>query len=406
MAWKYGDASDDYLLADILKKSSLGRRFIFNPITSRYINNNSTNRKSIIQQIKTSRLNSQGIQYYADSDGGGIKITGKSIALIGCSSKKKELLPQTEFAKLEPQQQNMAIRRAILDYNEQNASWGDEMNGGFVNPDTNDKAILEGFRKDMISGNLVLDEDGVWDEPENPVVNNKMKAKELYCSPLFEFSQAWADNRWIEYGILSAEHPELAKPISGPEMLIENYDNKITSLNPKEQKSWARRVVSNITKPKPAQVSIIKRDSKAITKKRFEAKNEIKKIYLLAGKSYTNVLIPELKKKFPNAELIEPLSGMQIGERLKFLKADKDGFQQAADKEYGPGNDPRGFRIKTGKIAITGNRGKIPLSPDPEEIYRPSKENRLLSDLLDSGAKNKADYEQYMALITKRKLGS
>jgi len=340
MAWKYGDASDDYLLADILKKSSLGQRFIFNPITSRYINNNSTNRKSIIQQIKTSRLNSQGIQYYADSDGGGIKISGKSIALIGCSSKKQ---------------------------------W------------------------------LGMDERGV---------NNKMKAKELYCSPLFEFSQAWADNRWIEYGILSAEHPELAKPISGPEMLIENYDKKITSLNPKEKKSWAQRVVSNITKPKPAQVSIIKRDNKAITKKRFEAKNEIKKIYLLAGKSYTNVLIPELKKKFPNAELIEPLSGMQIGERLKFLKADKDGFQQAADKEYGPGNDPRGFRIKTGKIGIiAGNVGEIPLSPDPEEIYRPSKERRLLSDLLDSGATNsgatnKADYEQYMALITKGNLGS
>jgi hypothetical protein len=88
----------------------------------------------------------------------------------------EELLPQTEFAQLEPQQQNMAIRRAILDYNEQNASWGDEMNGGFVNPDTKDRGILEDFRKDMISGNLVLDEYGVWDEPENPVVERKPTA--------------------------------------------------------------------------------------------------------------------------------------------------------------------------------------------------------------------------------------
>ena len=247
--------SDDYLLAEALKNSLLGKRLVYNPITMRYIKNNSTNRKSIIDQIKRARLKSQGIEYYADSDGGNIKISGKSIALIGCSSKK---------------------------------------------------------------------------------MSGRVRARDMYCSPLFDFSKAWADNRWIDYGILSAEYPELADPEGGPDTIIDEYDKKITSLSSNQRKGWAKEVVSNINKPKPSTVSILKGGEK-LTKKRFKAENKINKIYLLAGKSYTRDLIPELKKKFPDAELIEPLSSMQIGERLQFLKADKEGFQKAADAQYRAG---------------------------------------------------------------------
>jgi hypothetical protein len=333
--------SDDYLLAEALKNSLLGKRLVYNPITMRYIKNNSTNRKSIIDQIKRARLKSQGIEYYADSEGGNIKISGKSIALIGCSSKK---------------------------------------------------------------------------------MSGQVRARDMYCSPLFDFSQAWADNRWIDYGILSAEYPELADPESGPNMIIDEYDKKITSLSSKQRKSWAKEVVSNINEPKPATVSILKGGGK-LTKKRFKAENKINKIYLLAGKSYTNDLIPELRKKFPDAELIEPLSSMQIGQRLQFLKADKEGFQKAADAQYRPGlppGSPRGFVI--GSTGGEGQLGPRIFGFRDEEEYKAVIENTNLTKrpsfdvrLLDTGEESRPQglgmpindfenaYEDYMGRIKKRR---
>ena len=55
------------------------------------------------------------------------------------------------FKDLNKTAQNKAIRQAILDYNETNASWGDEMNGGFIPPKTRDKRILEEFRNDLLN---------------------------------------------------------------------------------------------------------------------------------------------------------------------------------------------------------------------------------------------------------------
>ena len=78
------------------------------------------------------------------------------------------------FKDLNKTAQNKAIRQAILDYNETNASWGDEMNGGFVPPKTRDKRTLEEFRNDLLNskeinlytsdGKLIYAQDGVFNE--------------------------------------------------------------------------------------------------------------------------------------------------------------------------------------------------------------------------------------------------
>jgi len=146
----------------------------------------------------------------------------------------EELLPQTEFAQLEPQQQNMAIRRAILDYNEQNASWGDEMNGGFVDPNTNDRTILEDFRKDMISGNLVKNELGEWDEPEVPVLEIKETAYGDYTktnlSDLFDGTTPTIPNAFINLTRQELEkvNPSRLKPEGEPLLPNMRYGKQFT----------------------------------------------------------------------------------------------------------------------------------------------------------------------------------
>ena len=141
-----------------------------------------------------------------------------------------------------------------------------------------------------------------------------MRAEEMYCSPLFQSSKSWATNRGLQYGILSAKYPELANPARGRFKQISTYDLMLSKLSKKERQQWAAEVADEIEDGRRGL--------------------ETKEIVMLAGKTYTSELQPELKKRFPNAKIVEPLEGKQIGERLRWFRKNRGG--QTLDKNPDP----------------------------------------------------------------------
>ena len=108
----------------------------------------------------------------------------------------------------------------------------------------------------------------------------------MYTSSLFTKSRAWAEQYGRQWKILSAKHG-----IIGPADVIDPYDTTLSSRDPE----WDARVIEALAQPKP------------------------KTIAVLAGQRYCN-WIPEYTQK-TGAKVHQPLTGLQIGQRLAFLKA-------------------------------------------------------------------------------------
>ena len=121
-------------------------------------------------------------------------------------------------------------------------------------------------------------------------------AEDLYISPLFKLSKEYVKkhiqpqngDKWF---ILSAKHHLLA-----PETEIENYNQTLNDAPKAEKMDWARKVMDNL---RPL---LAKTDH----------------VVFLAGKNYTQYLIPDIGKL--KIETTDILKGKRVGERLKFLR--------------------------------------------------------------------------------------
>ncbi len=119
--------------------------------------------------------------------------------------------------------------------------------------------------------------------------NKKLKAKEIYVSPLFKFNLAYAkklnpDQIFIlsaKYGLLDLEKE------------IEPYNETLNNKTEKEIKSWSENVLNQM-------------------RKKIDIRND--EIIFLAGEKYRKYLIPHLK----NYSI--PLKGLGIGKQLSYLK--------------------------------------------------------------------------------------
>ena len=118
-------------------------------------------------------------------------------------------------------------------------------------------------------------------------------ARSAYCSPLFDKSKAWAENRDLEWGILSAKYG-----IVQPVQEIQDYDLTINELSKKQKQAWRDNVREQLS----------------------ASDVRIKKVYVLAGKAYVDAINPVLEEL--DIEIEEPLKGKQIGERLSALTND------------------------------------------------------------------------------------
>lgn len=120
-------------------------------------------------------------------------------------------------------------------------------------------------------------------------------AEELYTSPLFRLASAWArrevaSGRAARWGILSAQHGLLS-----PRQVVAPYDLTLRQLDREEREAWGSRIDVALRCrwglwPAPAVV--------------------------LAGAAY----VGPLAQLGDSWAICEPLAGLQVGERLQWLK--------------------------------------------------------------------------------------
>lgn len=121
-------------------------------------------------------------------------------------------------------------------------------------------------------------------------------AEDAYCSSLFNKSADWAKNRDMRFAILSAKYG-----LTNRNRAIKDYDLTLNELNAEKRKQWANGVLNDL-----------KTDGLP------------EKVFLLAGSNYSSELKPLLENE--GIEVIQPLMGMQIGERLSYLTTDNKWF--------------------------------------------------------------------------------
>jgi len=125
-------------------------------------------------------------------------------------------------------------------------------------------------------------------------------AEELYTSPLFKKSVAWvkqqlqAEDQWL---ILSAKHGALY-----PNERIESYEQSLEAMTQYDRQQWANAVVSGCLFD-------------------FCGWGQYKRVVFLAGALYQVPLRKALSNAFDDLTIEDPLSGLEIGQRLQWLTA-------------------------------------------------------------------------------------
>jgi hypothetical protein len=117
-------------------------------------------------------------------------------------------------------------------------------------------------------------------------------ARELYTSPLFKLSLAYAKAHCRTVFAISAEHGLV--PL---DRVLAPYDTTLADLSPARRSLWGQGVVASVL------LRLYADDSR---------------LMIFAGDSYVEPIDAALRG---TAEIVEPLHGMQIGERLSFLNA-------------------------------------------------------------------------------------
>ena len=117
-------------------------------------------------------------------------------------------------------------------------------------------------------------------------------AEQLYRSPLFQKSKAWANMQGNDWFVISARYGLIK-----PEAKMQPYDKTMRSLTPEEREEWAQNVATGLR----ALSAFWDVDRLEIT--------------LLAGADYAS-WIP-LVSDF--CDVHQPMAGMQIGQRLQWL---------------------------------------------------------------------------------------
>lgn len=114
-------------------------------------------------------------------------------------------------------------------------------------------------------------------------------ARDLYTSPLFRKSRAYAESAGVQWFVLSAKHG-----LVSPATVLEPYDLTLATTSREYRREWARRVLSELE----------------------EACDSLdgKSIEVHAGAAYATSLRPVLEAR--GALVSEPLQGLRQGQRL------------------------------------------------------------------------------------------
>jgi hypothetical protein len=111
-------------------------------------------------------------------------------------------------------------------------------------------------------------------------------ARELYTSPMFRIALAYAERRCAAVYVLSALHGLVEL-----DTVLEPYDLRINTLSADERTSWGAGVIVEL-----------------------ESRHPAGSVEILAGRAYVDALAWRT-----GWSATEPLRGMKIGERLRWL---------------------------------------------------------------------------------------
>jgi hypothetical protein len=242
----------------------------------------------------------------------------------------------------------------------------------------------------------------IWDE-ENPIVEMnageeggyesiigpgiptaQQQISDAYSSPLFKKSIDWAVNRDIPVNVVSAKYGLLDEG-----SYIHDYDKTISDMSKEQKKNWAEAVSQ----------SIINRAPTLYTHPFYgygegaSVDVKPKKVYLLAGKSYTDLIAPKLREA--GIEVVEPLEGMQIGERLQYLKKDNEAFKELglqrntplvwrsglSDLKWRKGRDYEGYSGTPNGYSDLYPHNLYPHLKDQRKDYRKKRERAIKKEL-------------------------
>jgi hypothetical protein len=117
-------------------------------------------------------------------------------------------------------------------------------------------------------------------------------ARELYVSPLFRLSLAYAEARCERVYVASALHD-----LVEPDRVLQPYERTLTDLNRFQRTLFGYAVVRGLIDRHGWDFDLL----------------------VLAGAAYVTPIARALADLSAGLRLIEPLRGMQIGERLSFL---------------------------------------------------------------------------------------
>ena len=131
----------------------------------------------------------------------------------------------------------------------------------------------------------------------------KMRAGDIYLSPLFKKAREFASNfdRWY---ILSAKYGLIS-----PDMVIEPYEKTLNKMSREDRRKWAENVFGEL-----------KKHTKAVDE-----------ITFLAGLRYRQDLTPLLLKR--GNKICVPMEGMGIGKQLQWLTKSKIGARKQGHLE-------------------------------------------------------------------------
>lgn len=118
------------------------------------------------------------------------------------------------------------------------------------------------------------------------------RARDFYASPLFRASLAYAESHCERTYVLSAKHG-----LVGLDDEIEPYNLALTQLRAFERVIWAHRVAIQLVAREGADRSL--------------------RVMFLAGREYVDPIIAAIRPL--RWITVDPMHGMQIGERLSWL---------------------------------------------------------------------------------------
>lgn len=127
-------------------------------------------------------------------------------------------------------------------------------------------------------------------------------ASELYVSDLFRKSRAYAERHADAWLVLSAAHG-----VVEPASVLAPYDVTLSKMGAADVRAWGKRVADEL--------------AVAVARIASEAGRSLAdvELVLLAGERYASFRVA-FETRLPAVRIVAPLDGMQIGERLSFLK--------------------------------------------------------------------------------------